>query len=407
MIPEAVRIFEVGPRDGLQNEDIAVPVQVRMEFIERLAAAGITKIEEGSFVSPRWMPQMAHSDEVILGLQMKRGVTYSALVPNMRGFDAALAAGVKEVAVFAAAAETFSRKNTNCSIDECLERFLPVTEAAKSHGIAVRGYVSCGLGCPYEGQVPVARVVQIAEALHAMGCYEVSLGDTIGVGTPNATKALVEATAASLPTRAIAVHFHDTYGQALANICAALETGISTVDASAGGLGGCPYAPGAAGNVATEDVIYMLDGMGIETGVDLRALVEASYFIADHLGRTRFSRVAEALRANIAYPEAGRVPSSYFSLDHGLGETLDSVRETVREFSVNEIAPRADEIGRANEFPRDLWPRLGDLGLFGMTVAEEYGGAGLGYLAHVVPWKRYHGPRPASVSVMAPTPTCA
>jgi hydroxymethylglutaryl-CoA lyase len=302
-LPERVRIVEVGPRDGLQNEDSIVSAAVRVEFIERLAAAGVSHIEVGSFVSPRWVPQMAGTADVIAGLKDRPGVTYSALVPNMMGLEAAIDAGVGEVAVFASASETFSLKNTNCSIRECLDRISLVTEAARSHGIRVRGYVSCVLGCPYEGDVPTGRVAEVAYALQDMGCYEVSLGDTIGVGTPRATQTLVRTVERRVPLDRLAVHFHDTYGQALANVFAALETGVATVDASVGGLGGCPYAPGAAGNVATEDVVYMLDGMGISTGVDIRALVDAAYFIAEKLERTRYSRVGEALYAKNSDPE--------------------------------------------------------------------------------------------------------
>ncbi len=293
--PKRVKIVEVGPRDGLQNEAQVVPAAVKIALIDRLAEAGLGWIEAGAFVSPRWVPQMADSAEVLAGIARRAGVSYPVLVPNMKGLEGALAAEVDEIAVFAAATEAFSRKNINCSIEESLARFAPVAAAARSHGLRVRGYISCVLGCPYEGAVDSARVAELAARLLALGCYEISLGDTIGVGTPGKARALVEATAEQVPLACLAVHFHDTYGQALANILACLEAGVAVVDSSVAGLGGCPYAPGAAGNVASEDVLYMLDGLGIETGVDLRRLVAAGAYISGRLGRPTASRVGRAL----------------------------------------------------------------------------------------------------------------
>jgi hydroxymethylglutaryl-CoA lyase len=268
-MPSRVRIVEVGPRDGLQNEPKTVPAEVKIGLVERLAEAGLRVIETGSFVSPKWVPQMADSDRVFAGIARRPGVTYAALVPNRRGLEAALACGADEVAVFAAATETFSRRNTNCSVAEGVERCRDVAAAARSAGVRVRGYISVVLGCPYEGEVDPAAVVDVARALDGMGCYEVSLGDTLGTGTPGKTRALVEACAAHIAVERLAVHCHDTYGQALANCYAALEAGVAVIDASVAGLGGCPYAKGATGNVATEDVVYMLRGLGSDTGVDL------------------------------------------------------------------------------------------------------------------------------------------
>jgi isopropylmalate/homocitrate/citramalate synthase len=290
-----VRIVEVGPRDGLQNEPGEVPTAVKLELIERLADAGLPSVEATAFVSPKWVPQMADHTEVMERIHRKPGVSYPVLTPNLKGFEAARAAGATEVAVFGAASETFSKKNINCSIDESLERFLPVAKAAKDHGIRVRGYVSCVLGCPYEGDIKPERVAHVAHALHEMGCYEVSLGDTIGVGTPGKTKAMIEACAARVPIEHLAGHYHDTYGQALANIYASLESGVATFDSSIAGLGGCPYAKGASGNVATEDVVYMLHGLGIETGVDLGKLVAIGQWICSVLGREPSSKVNKAV----------------------------------------------------------------------------------------------------------------
>jgi len=293
-LPKRVRMVEVGPRDGLQNEADIVATPVKIALIDRLSSAGLPAVEATSFVSPKWVPQTADAAEVMAGIARRPGTTYPVLVPNLRGFEAALAAKAEEVAVFAAASESFSRHNINCSIAESLERFGPVMEAAREAGIRVRGYVSCVLGCPYEGPIDPAKVAEVAERLAAMGCDEVSLGDTIGVGTPGGAVAMIEAVATKLPKERLAVHFHDTYGQALANILAALESGVAVVDSSVAGLGGCPYAPGAGGNVASEDVLYMLQGLGIETGVDLDALIEAGRFISDHLGRPPASKVSRA-----------------------------------------------------------------------------------------------------------------
>jgi isopropylmalate/homocitrate/citramalate synthase len=291
---ERVRIVEVGPRDGLQNEPRNVPTETKIEFIKLLAEAGLKTIEATAFVSPKWVPQMADHAEVMRGLERREGVSYPVLVPNLRGFDAAVAAGATDVAVFAAASETFSERNINCSIAESLERFAPVFDAARAAHVRVRGYISCVLGCPYEGAVDSARVADVAGRLFDAGCYEISLGDTIGVGTPSRTKTMLAAVAERVPAEHLAGHFHDTYGQALANIYAAMESGVRVFDASVSGLGGCPYAPGAAGNVATEDLVYMLNGMDIETGVNLDRLIAAGAFICDKLGRQTQSKVARA-----------------------------------------------------------------------------------------------------------------
>jgi hydroxymethylglutaryl-CoA lyase len=290
-----VKIVEVGPRDGLQNEPGEVPTVVKLELIERLADAGLRSVEATAFVSPKWVPQMADHTEVLERIRRKPGVSYPVLTPNLKGFEAARAAGATEVAIFGAASETFSRKNINCSIAESLERFRPLAEAAKKVNLKVRGYVSCVLGCPYEGEVAPQRVADVAGALYEMGCYEVSLGDTIGVGTPGKTKAMLEACARRVPLDRLAGHYHDTYGQALANIYASLEAGVRTFDASVAGLGGCPYAAGASGNVATEDVIYMLHGLGMDTGVDLDKLVDTGQWICSILGREPSSKVNRAV----------------------------------------------------------------------------------------------------------------
>jgi len=294
---QTVRIVEVGPRDGLQNESKEVPTAVKVELIERLADAGLPAVEATAFVSPKWVPQMADHTEVLERIRRRPGVDYPVLAPNLKGFEAARAAGATEVAVFAAASEAFSKKNINCSIAESLERFRPVAEEAKKHGIKVRGYVSCVLGCPYEGEIAPARVANVAAALAEMGCYEVSLGDTIGTGTPGKTKAMIAACADRVPVRKLAGHYHDTYGQALANIYASLEAGVATFDASIAGLGGCPYAAGASGNVATEDVVYMLNGLGLRTGVDLDKLVDIGAWICGVLGREPSSKAARAIAA--------------------------------------------------------------------------------------------------------------
>ena len=293
----AARIVEVGPRDGLQNEPGIVPTAIKIELIERLADAGISSVEATAFVSPKWIPQMADHAEVLKGVRRKPGVTYPVLAPNLRGFEGALAAGATEVAVFGAASEAFSRKNINCSIAESLERFRPVAAEAIKHKVRVRGYVSCVLGCPYEGEIEPKRVAEVAGALLDMGCYEVSLGDTIGVGTPGKTKAMIEACAQRVPLEKLAGHFHDTYGQALANIYASIEMGVSTFDSSIAGLGGCPYAAGASGNVATEDAVYLLHGLGIRTGVDLDRLVEIGGWISGILKRTTGSKAGRAIGA--------------------------------------------------------------------------------------------------------------
>ncbi len=293
-LPKHVKIFEVGPRDGLQNEAQHVPAEIKIGLIERLAAAGIPVIESASFVSPKWVPQMATSTDVMKDIQRKPGVIYSALTPNMKGLEAAIAAKVSEVAVFGAASESFSQKNINCSIAESIERFIPVIETAKQHNLPVRMYVSCALGCPYEGEVSLQTVVNVSKQLWDLGCYEIVICDTIGVATAGEVKATIEAVAKVVPIEALGVHFHDTYGQALANIYAALECGIATVDSSVAGLGGCPYAKGATGNVATEDVLYLLNGLGVETGVSMNGLLEASRYISEFLGRRPASRVASA-----------------------------------------------------------------------------------------------------------------
>jgi len=296
-LPHHVRLVEVGPRDGLQNEKQPISVADKVRLTNDLSAAGLSYIEVGSFVSPKWVPQMAGSAEVFAGIQYKPGVVYGALTPNLKGFEAAVEAGVKEVAVFAAASEAFSQRNINCSIAESLERFIPVIEAAKSHGITVRGYVSCVLGCPYEGEVAPEQVAAVARELLAMGCYEVSLGDTIGTGTAGKTRTLFEVVGRDIPRDKLAGHFHDTYGQALANIYASLLEGIAVFDSSVAGLGGCPYARGATGNVATEDVLYLLNGLGIATGIDMDKLIAAGQRICEVLGKPNGSRVARARQA--------------------------------------------------------------------------------------------------------------
>ncbi|MCX7140213.1 MAG: hydroxymethylglutaryl-CoA lyase [Proteobacteria bacterium] len=299
-LPKRVRIVEVGPRDGLQNEAGVVPAAVKIELINRLADAGLPAIEATAFVSPKWVPQMADNAEVMSGIKKKPGVAYPVLVPNLKGFESALAAGAEEIAVFGAASEAFSRKNINCSIAESLARFAPVAQAAKQHGLRVRGYISCVVGCPYQGAVEPAAVAEVAAELYRMGCYEVSLGDTIGVGTPGRIQAMIAAVAKAVPMEKLAVHFHDTWGQALANLYAAMEFGVATMDSSVAGLGGCPYAKGASGNVATEDVVYLLNGLGIETGVDLERVFEAGRFICAQLGREPASKVARAMAAKNA-----------------------------------------------------------------------------------------------------------
>ncbi len=295
-----VRIVEMGPRDGLQNEKQVVPLAVKLELIDRLAAAGLREIEATSFVSPKWVPQMADHAELMRALQRRPGVDYPVLTPNLQGFEAALAAGADHVAVFAAASEAFSKKNINCSIAESIERFMPVMAAAREAGVRVRGYVSCVIGCPYEGAVAPAKVAEVAQRLADIGCHEVSLGDTIGVGTPASVQRMLEAVAARVPLERLAGHYHDTYGMAVANVHASYQFGLRAFDASVGGLGGCPYAKGATGNVATEDVVYLLHGLGAETGIDLDALVDVGCWISAQLGRDNASRVARAVSAKRA-----------------------------------------------------------------------------------------------------------
>ncbi len=299
-LPGEVRMVEVGPRDGLQNEAQIVPAATKIALIERLAEAGLPTVEAGSFVSPKWIPQMADTAEVLAGLRRKPGVSYPVLVPNMKGFEAARAARVEEIAIFGAASEKFSQRNINCSIAESLERFAPVAAAARQHGMRLRGYISCVVDCPYEGPIAPEAVAAVAARLLAMGCYEISLGDTIGTGTPARIQAMIASVAGAVPRERLAVHFHDTYGQALVNILASLELGIATIDSSVAGLGGCPYAKGASGNVASEDVLYLLSGLGIRTGVDMARLAAAGRFISGVLGREPVSKVARALAAKAA-----------------------------------------------------------------------------------------------------------
>jgi hydroxymethylglutaryl-CoA lyase len=292
-----VKIVEVGPRDGLQNEPRALPVETKIELIDRLSATGLPVVEAGAFVSAKKIPQMAGSAQVLQGITRCAGVRYPVLVPNEQGFDAALEAGVDEIAVFGAASETFSQANINCSIAESLQRFAIVCAKAKQAGVRVRGYISCVLGCPYEGDVPAARVADMAAKLVELGCYEISLGDTIGVGTPKRAREMVKTVARAVPMEKLAAHFHDTYGQALANILAAIEEGVHVVDSSVAGLGGCPYAPGASGNVASEDVVYMLEGLGLSPGVDLDRLARTGAWISKILGRETSSKAGRALAA--------------------------------------------------------------------------------------------------------------
>jgi hydroxymethylglutaryl-CoA lyase len=289
--PSRVRIVEVGPRDGLQNESQIVPAATKIAFIDRLSQTGLKTIEATSFVSPKWVPQLADAAEVYAAIRRRPGIRYPVLVPNAQGFARALEVGVDEIAVFTAASEAFTQKNINATIAESLERFAPVLSDAKSRGIPVRGYVSTVLGCPYQGAVPVPNVVRVAQALHQAGCYEISLGDTIGIGTPDAAKRMLAAVAEAVPIEALAIHFHDTRGQALANILACVDLGVSVVDSSTAGLGGCPYARGASGNVATEEVLYLLNGLDIETGVDLDAIIDCGRFIANALGKSPASKV--------------------------------------------------------------------------------------------------------------------
>jgi len=290
-----VRIVEVGPRDGLQNEPAMVAAADKIELVDRLSATGLRSIEATSFVSPKWVPQLADAAEVMAGIHRRPGVSYPVLVPNEQGYERARAAGASEVAVFTAASEAFNRRNTNASIDESIARFEPVLARARADGVRVRGYVSTVLGCPYQGEVPLDDVVRVARRLHELGCYEISLGDTIGVGTPRKARAMLQAVAAEVPMQALAVHFHDTYGQALANVAACIEEGVRVADSAVAGTGGCPYARGASGNVASEDLVYMLHGMGIDTGIDLDALADTGRWLATRLGRQTGSKVGRAL----------------------------------------------------------------------------------------------------------------
>ncbi|MDT3279035.1 hydroxymethylglutaryl-CoA lyase [Shewanella scandinavica] len=293
---DRVSIFEMGARDGLQNE-VAVPTAAKIALIESLADAGLKRIEAGSFVSPKWVPQMADSADVLKQIQRQSGVVYSALTPNVKGFELALDAKASEVAIFGAASQSFSQRNINCSIEESIERFIPLMELAKAHNIPVRGYVSCVLGCPYEGEIAVSEVARVSEILYKMGCYEISLGDTIGIGTPQKARRMLQTVTERVPMDKLALHFHDTYGQALANILACLDLGVRVFDSSVAGLGGCPYAKGASGNLATEDLVYMLHGMGLETGIDLNKLALAGQAISTQLNRNNGSKVATALLA--------------------------------------------------------------------------------------------------------------
>ena len=291
----AVRIVEVGPRDGLQNEKALVATADKIELVNRLSATGLRTIEATSFVSPKWVPQLADAADVFTGIERKPGIAYPVLVPNEKGYERARDVGVEEIAVFTAASEAFNQRNINASIDESIERFRPVMQRAAADGVRVRGYVSTVLGCPYQGEVPLADVVRVSSALHALGCYEISLGDTIGVGTPAKARAMLRAVAAEVPMDALAIHFHDTYGQALANILACLEEGVAVVDSAVSGAGGCPYAKGASGNVASEDVVYMLHGLGMHTGVDLALLADTGRWLASRLGRETGSKAGKAL----------------------------------------------------------------------------------------------------------------
>jgi len=296
-MPKKVRIVDVGPRDGLQSENIIVPTENKIQLIHSLAAAGIPSVESGAFVSPKWVPQMSDSEEVLKNITRIKGTSYPVLVPNLKGFERARQANVEEIALFSAASETFSYKNTNCTINESINRAHEVCEAGIAEGMKVRGYISCALGCPYEGEIDNSRVAQLASEFNKMGCYEVSLGDTIGIGTPIKAKSMLSTVADLVPMDKLALHFHDSYGQALANILACLELGVSTIDTAVSGLGGCPYAPGASGNVATEDVLYMLNGLDIDTGIDFEAVISAGEYICNVLSRTTTSKVSQAFLA--------------------------------------------------------------------------------------------------------------
>jgi hydroxymethylglutaryl-CoA lyase len=300
LLPKRVKIVEVGPRDGLQNEKEAVPAAVKIELVDRLSRAGFANVEAASFVSPKWVPQMATSREVMDGIERRPGTIYSALTPNLQGFEAALAAKADEVVIFGSASEAFSQRNINCSIAESIARFEPVAHAAKQHGLRLRGSISCSFGCPYQGEVPLEAVADVVGRMRDLGCDEIDIADTIGVSTPRKTQAVMATAARAFALERIAGHFHDTYGQALANIYASLELGVAIFHSSVAGLGGCPYAKGATGNVATEDVLYMLHGLGIETGIDLEQVVDAGQFISQHLGRKGVSRAGNAILAKRA-----------------------------------------------------------------------------------------------------------
>lgn len=305
-LPRRVKVVEVGPRDGLQNEKQLVPADVKIALVDQLSAAGFANVETTSFVSPKWVPQMADGAEVMAGIQRRPGTIYSVLTPNMRGFEGAVAAKADEVVIFGAASEAFSQKNINCSIDESIARFEPVIGAARKAGVRVRGYVSCVLGCPFEGEIAPEAVARVAKRLYDLGCYEISLGDTIGAGTPLKTQAMLDACAAQVPLQALAGHFHDTWGMGAANVLAALQRGVATFDSSVSGIGGCPYSPGATGNVATEDIVYLCEGMGMTTGIDLDKLADAGAFISAALGRATSSRVARALEGKRQRESAAR-----------------------------------------------------------------------------------------------------
>ena len=296
-LPEYVKLVEVGPRDGLQNEKEAIPAEVKIELVNRLSNAGFANIEAASFVSPKWVPQMATSAEVMAGITRREGTIYSALTPNMKGFEAALAAGAAEVVIFSSASVAFAQKNINCSIEESIARFQDVAAAAKANGIRLRGSISCSFGCPYQGNVAPAAVADVVRRMRDLGCDEIDIADTIGTGTARHVQQVMQTVSSEFPLTQIAGHFHDTYGQALANIYASLETGVAIFHSSVAGLGGCPYAKGATGNVATEDVLYLLHGLGIRTGIDLDQVVDAGQFISAHLGRPAASRAGNALAA--------------------------------------------------------------------------------------------------------------
>jgi hydroxymethylglutaryl-CoA lyase len=299
-LPGEVKLVEVGPRDGLQNEAQPVALATKVRLVDMLSDAGLPVVEAGAFVSPKWVPQMAETDQVLASITRTPGTVYPVLVPNLKGYERARAAGVEEIAIFGAASETFSKRNINASIAESLDRFAEVTTKAMADGVRVRGYISCVLGCPYEGEIAPGAVAEVASRLDALGCYEISLGDTIGTGTPGKAKVMIRAVSESVPTDRLAAHFHDTYGQAIANLYAALEEGVSVIDSAVAGLGGCPYAKGASGNVATEDVLYLLSGLGIDTGVDMDRLLAASGYISAALGRPPVSKAARALMAKAA-----------------------------------------------------------------------------------------------------------